>query len=100
MSHHCDEEERSMHPLTVKSLRGVVNTHHQDLSRRDEEEEKVPFPELDSWEICYPQDETMTCIDGMDLDKGFKNVGCASSSSIISNSDEEEEDDCLFSLEM
>ena len=90
-----------MHPLTVKSLRGVVNTHHQDLSRREEEEEEqVPFPELDSWEIGYPQDETMTCFDAMDVDRGFKNVGCASSSSVISNSDEEEQDDFLFSLEM
>jgi len=100
MSHHCDEEERSMHPLTAKSLRGVVNTHRQDLSRRDEEEEQVPFPDLDNWEISYPQDETMTCVDGMDWDEGFKNARDASSSSVVSNSEEEEEDDFLFSLEM
>ena len=89
-----------MHPLTAKSLRGVVNTHRQDLSRRDEEEEQVPFPDLDNWEISYPQDETMTCVDGMDWDEGFKNARDASSSSVVSNSEEEEEDDFLFSLEM
>lgn len=89
-----------MHPLTVKSLRGVVNTHRQDLSRRDDEEELVPFPELDNWEINYPQDETMAAVDDMDWDKRFKDVRGASSSSVVSNSDEEEEDDFLFSLEM
>ena len=67
-----------MHPLTVKSLRGVVNTHNKGLrshsSHVDEDD--------NDWEVSYQED--------------IKKAG----SSIVSNDDEEEDDGCLFDLEM
>jgi hypothetical protein len=83
MSHQNEEE---MHPLTVKSLRGVVNTHNQDSHRHagHQEDEK----EKDDWEEMHK--------DAM--------IDTRESSSVVSNDEAEEEDDddddCLFNLEM
>lgn len=87
MSHNGQDDE--MHPLTAKSLRGVMSTYHQD-SEQEQEEVSVPFPELEDWEMSYHQADTKSD---------------ASSSSTVSKSgddaeDDEEENDCFFCLEM
>jgi hypothetical protein len=83
MSHHCEQKESEMHPLTVKSLRGVVNTHNQEtLDDSDRHIMEHEASESDDWEVCYHDDT-------------FKEPR----KSVVSN-DEEEEDECLFDLEM
>lgn len=71
-----------MHPLTVKSIRGVVNTHNHQGSVPDSLLEHEATPESDDWEVCYQDHEEAN-----------------SRPSFVSN-DEEEEDDCVFDLEM
>ena len=75
MSHHCEDKQSEMHPLTIKSLRGVVQTHKQGNQT-----------ELDDWKLCYKDhDDDMYIEDQLN-------------SSVVSHSDEE--NDCLFDLEM
>lgn len=72
-----------MHPLTVKSLRGVVNTHNQGtLNDSDRHIMEHEASKPDDWEVCYN-------------DNTFKEPR----SSVVSN-DEDEEDECVFDLEM
>eukprot|EP00956_Cyclotella_meneghiniana_P013490 scaffold19546_cov65-Cyclotella_meneghiniana.AAC.7 len=73
MSANSENSKRMMHPLTAKSLRGVVDTHNQEGSNDISEE--------DDWEVCYQEIENTQW-----------------TSSVDSNYDED--DDCLFHLEM
>lgn len=93
-----DEDERSMHPLTAKSLKGLMITRHRGFGCHDLKQEQVPSSELDSWEVSFSQDDTTAWIDGTDFSQEFKAVGGAITSS--NSYEEEEEDFCIFSLEI
>ena len=73
MSANTEDSKSEMHPLTAKSLRGVVNTHNQ-------EDRNNIFKE-DDWEVCYQEMENTQWTTSID-------------------SNDEEDDDCLFHLEM
>jgi hypothetical protein len=92
MSHAQYDNEDAMHPLTVKSLRSVVNTHHQDSKKYGSYSPERDVEQLDDSETTY-QDPACT-------DDKPAMATCASSSSMVSNSDDEEEDECVFSLDM
>ena len=81
MSHHCEDSESEMHPLTAKSLRGVVNTHNKGLHSRSSHVDDDVQDDND-WEVSYQEEIKKT------------------RSSVVSDDDEEEDDGCLFDLEM
>lgn len=86
MSHQNEEE---MHPLTVKSLRGVVNTHNQDSHRHADHQEDEK--EKDDWEMCNQEEIHKDAM-----------IDTRESSSVVSNdeAEEDDDDDFLFNLEM
>ncbi|KAL3785316.1 hypothetical protein HJC23_008880 [Cyclotella cryptica] len=93
---HYDDDEHSMHPLTVKSLKGLMSTHRRGISCQGFEQGQVPSSELDC-EISFLWEDSMTWVDGTDFDDESKAISGARS---LSNSDEEEDDCCIFSLEI
>jgi hypothetical protein len=95
MSQPYKDDEKTLHPLTAKSLMGIMNTHNRDYEQELEHQDAlVEFPELNGWESS--DHEAIISID----EASHKSSKASECMSIVSDYDDEDEDEYIFVLEM